>query len=228
MVHWKIPVSTIVVAVIVAACGGGGAATDATEAQQPPVEETPGPGAEQPAAAVVTTPNETFAPRVVSIAPGASVTWQFSGSRHNVTFGSRQPSGGSIPDTEPGGSASRVFANAGTYDYQCTRHNGMTGQVVVGGTSSTPTEPPPGNGTLVVVTSSGYNPERAEITPGGTITWELTAGADGIVFEDDSPPGGNIPQTAQGGTVSRTFPSEGDYDYYSLKDPDTKGRVRVR
>ncbi len=177
---------------------------------------------------VVTTPGESFAPRVVNVAPGSTVTWQFSGSRHNVTFGSLQPAGGNVPDTESGNSASRVFANAGTYDYQCTRHDGMTGQVVVGGSGSTPTEPPPGSGTRVVVTSSGYSPERAEITPGGTITWEFAAGADGIVFEEESPPGGNIPETARGDKVSRTFPAEGDYDYYSLKDRDKKGRIRVR
>ena len=177
---------------------------------------------------VVTTPGESFAPRIVNIAPGSTVTWQFSGSRHNVTFGSQQPAGGSIPDTDSGNSASRVFANAGTYDYLCTRHDGMTGQVIVGGSGSTPTEPPPGSGTLVLVTSSGYSPERAEIAPGGTITWEFTAGSDGIVFEDDAPPGGNIPETAKGGKVSRTFPAEGDYDYYSLKDSDRKGRIRVR
>jgi plastocyanin len=177
---------------------------------------------------VVTTPGESFAPRVVSVAAGSTVTWQFSGSRHNVTFGSLQPAGGNIPDTDAGNSASRVFANAGTYDYQCTRHDGMTGQVVVGGSGTTPTEPPPGSGTLVRVTSSGYSPERAEIAPGGAITWEFTAGADGIVFDDESPPGGNIPETTQGGKVSRTFPAEGDYDYYSLKDRDKKGRIRVR
>jgi plastocyanin len=177
---------------------------------------------------VVTTPGESFAPRVVNVAPGSTVTWQFSGSRHNVTFGSLAPTGGNIPDTDSGNSASRVFANAGTYDYQCTRHDGMTGQVIVGGSGSTPTEPPPGSGTIVLVTASAFSPERAEIAPGGAITWEFTAGADGIVFEDDAPPGGNIPETAQGGRVSRTFPAEGDYDYYSLKDAKKKGRIRVR
>ena len=179
----------------------------------------------------VTTPGESFSPQAVNITPGSTVTWQFSGSRHNVTFGSLQPAGGNIPDTDSGNSASRVFATAGTYDYQCTRHDGMTGQVIVGsGGGSTPPggEQPPSTGTLVRVTSSGYDPERAEIAPGGTITWEFAAGADGIVFEDDAPPGGNIPESASGSRVSRTFPSEGDYDYHSLRDPDKKGRIRVR
>jgi plastocyanin len=78
----------------------------------------------------VTTPGTSFSPQTVTIAPGGSVTWQISGARHNVTFSGAAPTGGNVPDTE-NGSATRTFPNAGTYDYQCTRHNGMTGRVVV-------------------------------------------------------------------------------------------------
>ena len=175
----------------------------------------------------MTAAGKSFSPATVSIAQGASVTWQFS-STHNVTFGTAKPTGGDIPNSNSGASVTRAFPTPGTYSYDCTLHSGMSGSVIVGGSGSTQTEPPAGSGTLVRVTSSGYNPERAEIAPGGTITWEFTSAADGIAFEDDAPPGGNIPETAQGGKVSRTFPSEGDYDYYSLKDRDKKGRIRVR
>jgi plastocyanin len=81
--------------------------------------------------ATVTTPNSTFTPRVLTIVAGTVVTWQFSGQRHNVTFGSLMPAGGNIGNTDPGNAVSRTFATPGTYDYQCTRHSGMTGQVVV-------------------------------------------------------------------------------------------------
>lgn len=227
----------ISMSLLVHACGGGGAATDAVDTRGTTPEETPAappppapaPG---PASVTVTTPGETFAPRVVNVVPGSTVTWQISGSRHNVTFASLQPAGGNIPDTD-GGSASRVFTATGTYDYICTRHSGMTGQVIVGagggtGTAAPPPPPPPASGTLVLVTASGFSPERAGIAPGGTITWEFAAGADGIVFEDDAPPGGNIPQSPGGTRVSRTFPVEGDYDYHSLLDDDVEGRIRVR
>ena len=217
---------------LLAACGGGGAASDTVgTGENPPEQPAAEPPAGTPSASVVTTPGDTFSPATITVSQGSTVTWQFSGSRHNVTFGSLQPAGGNIPDTDSGNSASRVFAAAGTYDYQCTRHNGMTGQVIVGGGgSSTPPggELPPATGALVRATSSGYNPERAEISPGGTITWEFGAGADGIVFEDDAPPGGDVPESPNGSRVSRTFPSEGDYDYHSARDPDRKGRIRVR
>jgi plastocyanin len=85
-----------------------------------------------PATATVTTPGTTFSPANVTIAMGGSVTWQFTGStRHNVTFSGTAPTGGNIPDTDAGGSASRTFGAAGTYSYTCTRHAGMNGTVVV-------------------------------------------------------------------------------------------------
>ncbi|HEX6909792.1 MAG TPA: plastocyanin/azurin family copper-binding protein [Longimicrobium sp.] len=85
-----------------------------------------------PSTATVTTPGETFSPASVTIAAGGTVTWTFTGgSRHNVTFSGTAPAGGSIPDTDAGGSASRTFTAAGTYNYSCTRHSGMNGTVVV-------------------------------------------------------------------------------------------------
>lgn len=86
-----------------------------------------------PSTATVTTPGNTFSPASVTIAAGGTVTWQFTGStRHNVTFtGGSPPPGGNIPDTDPGAAVSRQFPTAGTYLYQCTRHDGMRGEVVV-------------------------------------------------------------------------------------------------
>jgi plastocyanin len=91
---------------------------------------TPAPGA--PLAATVTTPGESFSPATVTIGAGGTVTWQFIGStRHNVTFSGAAPTGGNVPDSNAGTSAQRTFPTAGTYSYQCTRHSGMTGTVVV-------------------------------------------------------------------------------------------------
>jgi plastocyanin len=101
--------------------------------ESPPSASPPPPTAPPPSGATktVTTPNETFSPSEVTIPAGGSVTWQFSGARHNVTFQGAAPSGGSIPDQDAGTSASRTFALAGTYNYLCTRHAGMSGRVIV-------------------------------------------------------------------------------------------------
>jgi plastocyanin len=104
-------------------------------AQPPPSSpppSTPPPSTPPSGSSVtVTTPNETFSPAEVTIPTGGSVTWQFSQTRHNVTFQGASPAGGNIPDQDSGTSASRTFAVAGTYSYVCTRHSGMTGRVVV-------------------------------------------------------------------------------------------------
>ena len=85
-----------------------------------------------PLTATVTTPGESFSPAAVTIRTGGTVTWQFTGStRHNVTFNGAAPTGGNIPDTNAGGSAQRTFATAGTFNYTCTRHDGMNGSVTV-------------------------------------------------------------------------------------------------
>jgi plastocyanin len=109
------------------------AATPAQEPPPPGAPVAPPPTTPPPSGSTVTvtTPNETFSPSNVTIPTGGTVTWQFSQTRHNVTFQGASPSGGSIPDQEAGTSASRTFPVAGTYDYVCTRHSGMTGRVVV-------------------------------------------------------------------------------------------------
>lgn len=92
-----------------------------------------GGGGTSPSTATVTTPGNTFSPAAVTLATGGTVTWRFTGStRHNVTFNGAAPAGGNIPDTDAGASVARTFGTAGTYGYQCTRHAGMSGQVIVG------------------------------------------------------------------------------------------------
>lgn len=75
---------------------------------------------------------QSFSPDTVKIAAGGSVTWTFSAggsAPHNVTFNT-PPAGGNIGDSSTG-SVSRTFGAAGRFPYQCTRHPGMNGSVVV-------------------------------------------------------------------------------------------------
>jgi plastocyanin len=68
----------------------------------------------------------------LKVAPGATVTWQFNGGPHNVTFGVNKPTGGDIGNTSSG-SITRTFPSAGVYTYVCTIHQsvGMTGTITV-------------------------------------------------------------------------------------------------
>ncbi len=83
-----------------------------------------------PTASVAATADSRFEPQTVAITRQGTVTWTFA-MLHNVTFGSGgAPTGGNIPDTGTG-SVQRTFPNAGTFNYSCTIHPGMTGSVVV-------------------------------------------------------------------------------------------------
>lgn len=78
---------------------------------------------------VAATADQRFDPGTVTITAGGTVTWAFA-IQHNVTFNTAAPPGGNIPNTSSG-NVSRSFPTAGTYDYHCTLHSGMNGQVVV-------------------------------------------------------------------------------------------------
>jgi plastocyanin len=75
---------------------------------------------------------QSFSPDTVKIAVDGTVTWTFSAGAnapHNVTFATAHPQG-NIGNTTTG-SATRTFATAGRFPYQCTLHAGMSGAVVV-------------------------------------------------------------------------------------------------
>lgn len=70
-----------------------------------------------------------FAPLSITIRTGGSVTWNNDdGAAHTVTF--KDGSGGAR-SISPGEAFSRTFEQTGSYDYFCSFHPYMTGQVVV-------------------------------------------------------------------------------------------------
>jgi plastocyanin len=94
----------------VTACGGGDGGTARPD----------GP------AAVVEVHDNTFSPLTVSVAPGATVEWRWTGgSPHNVT------GDGLVSATQSTGVYRHTFARAGRYPYQCTLHAHMLGEVMV-------------------------------------------------------------------------------------------------
>ena len=69
-----------------------------------------------------------------------------------------------------------------------------------------------------------FTPDDIDVTPGSTVTWQFS----GTTFKTHVPPGGNIPDTTPGSSVSRTFTVPGDYDYECTLHHNMKGRVRVQ
>lgn len=112
------------------ACGGGG---DSVSTPTSPTQPTTPTQPTQPAGPVltsnVTLGNNFFNPANIQVSPGTTVTWSWpSGSDiHNVTF----QDGTHSPDQGPGTTFTRTFNTAGTFNYQCTLHGGMSGSVLV-------------------------------------------------------------------------------------------------
>lgn len=177
-----------------------------------------------PSGVVVTTPNLTFEPATVTVAPGTTVTWSITETTHNVTFTGAAPPDGSIPDTPPGTSVSRTFTDAGTYDYECTIHPGMTGSVVVEGTAPPP--PPPGTNTIRTPNQT-FEPASLTVAPGTAVTWEIIELTHNVTFDAAAPPEGNVPNTPPGTSVTRTFTTPGEYPYQCTLHPGMTGTVVV-
>jgi plastocyanin len=101
----------------IVACGGAGYSS--TAPNTPPVVTTS-----------VEMRNTAFNPGVIQVSPGATVTFTNSdGFNHNVTFASASVT--SIGDFATGSRTAVMPTAAGSYDYHCTIHPGMTGSVQV-------------------------------------------------------------------------------------------------
>jgi plastocyanin len=73
--------------------------------------------------------NRAYAPDELEVAVGTSVTWMNTDSiAHTSTSNAAGWDSGIVA---PGGSFSFTFPTAGTFQYHCAIHPGMTGTVVV-------------------------------------------------------------------------------------------------
>jgi plastocyanin len=83
----------------------------------------------------VFTPGDTFSPFTVTVGVGSTIRFNIAlapdGTGHDVIFATSP--GGAPANIDVVGDTiiSRVFNARGTFEYQCTVHPGMTGEVVV-------------------------------------------------------------------------------------------------
>jgi plastocyanin len=121
-------VLAIVALFALGACGGDGESASTSGAG----DGAPFSVAGEPVATdKVTLPQSyKFEPAVISVAPGATVTWENKDNfPHNVkVFGDQEQT----KDLPIGGTAEIVFAEEGTYYYQCSLHPAqMKGKILV-------------------------------------------------------------------------------------------------
>jgi plastocyanin len=98
-----------------AGCGGEGGGTD--------------PVGEDPTSATVSMPGFSFAPFTTTIKVGGTVTYDFPAQAHNVIFKRVTGAPTDIQETR-NQRVARSFPVAGTFDFDCTLHPGMSGTVV--------------------------------------------------------------------------------------------------
>jgi plastocyanin len=99
----------------------------------PAAAAAPAPTAPQPAADgnKVVIDNFTFRPATLTVPAGTAVTWvNHDDVPHTVTSPAR-PRLLDSPTLDTDESFTHVFKDPGTYDYYCTVHPRMTGQVIV-------------------------------------------------------------------------------------------------
>lgn len=77
--------------------------------------------------ATVSIQGYAFQPKDVTISRGGTVTWTNQDSAiHDVKFAD-----GDSPDLKKGGTYSKTFDKAGTFDYSCNIHPTMKGRIIV-------------------------------------------------------------------------------------------------
>ena len=112
----------VVAGLVLVGCGSG-----SSDGISPPPPPPP-----PPPANTVSVSSNQFSPSQLSVATGTTVTWNFQGGNHNVTFEDNQGNA----DNHTSGTHTRTFNNTGTVRYRCTNHSsdftsGMIGSVVV-------------------------------------------------------------------------------------------------
>ena len=134
-------------------------------------------GAGASASAACVTTSNCFNPNPVTVAPGDEVDWKNGDTvSHTVTSGKlSDDNAGSLFDSgliKKNADFTFTFANAGTYDYFCTVHPWMTGQVIVGAASGT-------TGSNTTGTSGGMAMLTAKASDGTTVTVSTTGPVNG-------------------------------------------------
>jgi len=67
------------------------------------------------------------------------------------------------PNLATNGVFMHTFANAGTFNYHCKFHGGMTGSVTVAGGQPASAS--------VAIGDNSFSPTSVSVAPGGTVTW---------------------------------------------------------
>ncbi|MEX1172536.1 MAG: plastocyanin/azurin family copper-binding protein [Chloroflexota bacterium] len=199
------------------------------------------PGEDVPSSVTVEIGDDFFAPTIVRITAGGSVTFRNGGEdEHTAT----SVDGGGIDSgtLATGASYRRAFTTPGTYAFLCIFHSDMRGTVEVGGAApSAPAATPPVAEAPVApdapVTPEGpatvsvdaidftYGPESITIEVGDRVTWTNRGDAPHTATsEEDSFDSGIL---MSGEAFTHRFDTPGVFSYLCTLHPEMRGSVVV-
>ena len=226
------------------ACVPEPAPTDPATPQPSPTDEVPPetPEADEPdtsAGATVDIANFAFGPDALTVSAGTTVTWtNYDTSPHTVTANDGAFDSGTIA---PGETFTFTFESEGSFDYICSFHPNMTGNITVTGHDATSATSDAANGSTtaedasmasddvqeatVSIENLDFGPNTLTITAGTTVTWvnndttSHTASAADKAFDS-----GNL---APGDSYSFTFDAPGTYAYACMYHPNMTATIIV-
>lgn len=82
------------------------------------------------ATTIIAKANYTFTPPWTSVPVGSTMTFQFEGVAHTITFSAIIGAPTNVASTA-NGSATRTFTSKGVFNYTCSNHSFMTGRITV-------------------------------------------------------------------------------------------------
>jgi plastocyanin len=122
---WVILIALAAVAALLTAAGCGAKETAAPKTT-PKTTPSTSPSAGETGSTVLIK-DFAFKPSAITVQAGTTVTWKNEDSTVHTVTGSGFDSG----QIQPGAEFQKTFDAAGTYDYHCSIHPSMTGQVTV-------------------------------------------------------------------------------------------------
>jgi plastocyanin len=195
--------------ILVTGCGGGGGGgTPPPPPPPPPVTSV----TISPATAQSITVGGTVAFSALTVPAGRTITWSTS-DQSKVSLSAT--SGASVTATGVAAGASQIRATSETVQ------SAQVTVTVTGGGGQNPS-----TASVSATASDTFNPSSVTIAPGGTVTWTFAA-THNVNFTGAEPPGGDIGDTPSG-SVSRTFPTAGNFPYTCTLHAGMNGTVLVQ
>jgi plastocyanin len=217
--------------------------TDGEPPPPPPPTTTPPPAppppTPPPGATDVTIVDFNFAPGLLEVPVGTTVSWDNAGvAPHTVTADNGSFDSGIM---STGDTYNRTFNQAGTFAYLCTLHPEMVGTIVVGGggggggeppapeppppDGDPPPPPPPPGASGVNIVDNDFSPGTLRIATGTTVTWRNAGALPHTVTANSGAFDSGF--LSAGDSYRRTFHQPGTFAYLCTIHPEMVGTVEV-